>query len=47
MDSFIRENTGKDTVKKRGADREYHVKDNADVAHKYVKIYYDTNQLLA
>ena len=26
---------------------EYHVKDNADVAHKDVKIYCDTNQLPA
>ena len=24
-------------------DREYHVQDNADIAHKYVKIYCDTN----
>ena len=28
-------------------DREYHVQDNADVAHKYVKIYCDTNQFPA
>ena len=26
-------------------DREYHVQDNADVSHKYVKMYCDTNQL--
>ena len=25
-------------------DREYHVQDNADVAHKEVKMYCDTNQ---
>ena len=28
-------------------DREYHVQDNADVAHKDMKIYCDTNQLPA
>ena len=28
-------------------DREYHVKDNADVAHKYVKMYCDINQFPA
>ena len=28
-------------------DREYHVQDNADVAHKDVKIYCDTNQFPA
>ena len=28
-------------------DREYYVQDNADVAHKYVKMYCDTNQFLA
>ena len=28
-------------------DKEYHVQDNADVAHKYVKIYCDTNQFPA
>ena len=26
-------------------DREYHVQDRADVAHKYVKMYCDTKQL--
>ena len=25
-------------------DREYHVQDNADIAHKYLKMYCDTNQ---
>ena len=29
--------------KRKWKDREYHVQDNADVAHKYVKIYCDTN----
>ena len=28
-------------------DREYHVQDNDDVAHKYVRIYCDTNQFPA
>ena len=27
--------------------REYHVQDNADVEHKYLKMYCDTNQLPA
>ena len=27
--------------------RKYHVQDNADVEHKYVRIYYDTNQFPA
>ena len=31
--------------KRKGIDREYHVQDNADVVHKYVKMYCDTNQL--
>ena len=30
--------------KRKLTDREYHVQDNADVAHKYVKMYCDTNQ---
>ena len=30
--------------KRKYTDREYHVQDNADVAHKYVKMYCDTNQ---
>ena len=30
--------------KRKWIDREYHVQDNADVAHKYVKMYCDTNQ---
>ena len=28
-------------------DREHHVQDNADVVHKYLKIYCDTNQFIA
>ena len=38
---------GKDikiSSKRKWTDREYHVQDNADVAHKDVKIYCDTNQ---
>ena len=30
--------------KRKWTYREYHVQDNADVAHKYVKMYCDTNQ---
>ena len=37
----------KRSSKRKWTDREYHVKDNADVAHKYVKIYCDTNQFPA
>ena len=37
-------NIGKHPEKKQ-TDREYHVQDNADVAHKYVKMFCDTNQL--
>ena len=31
-------------IKIKCTDREYHVQDNADVVHKYVKMYCDTNQ---
>ena len=31
--------------KRKWTHREYHVQDNADVAHKYVRIYCDTKQL--
>ena len=34
----------KSSSKTKWIDREYHVKDNTDVAHKYVKMYCDTNQ---
>ena len=30
--------------KRKWTNREYHVQDNDDVAHKYVKIYFDTKQ---
>ena len=33
--------------KRKCTDREYHVQDNADVSHKDVKMYCDTNQLPA
>ena len=39
-------NIGKETLKK-WTDREYHVQDNDDVAHKDVKMYCDTNQFPA
>ena len=32
--------------KRKWTDREYHFQDNADVAHKGVKMYFDTNQFL-
>ena len=32
----------KNDIKRKWTDREYHVQDNADVAHKYVKMYCDT-----
>ena len=41
-------NQGKDrkrASKTEWTDREYHVQDNADVAHKYMNMYCDTNQL--
>ena len=31
--------------KRKWTDREYHVQDNSDVVHRYVKTYCDTNQL--
>ena len=43
MESFIRENIGKVSTKIKWTDREYHVQDNDDVAHKDVKNYCDTN----
>ena len=42
MESLIRENTYKRTSKRKWTDIEYNVKNNADVAHKDVKIYRDT-----
>ena len=33
--------------KRKSTYREYHVQDNADVAHKYVNMYCDTNQFPA
>ena len=35
---------GKKNSKRKWIDREYHVQDNADVAHKDVKMYCDNNQ---
>ena len=31
-------------IEREQIDRDYHVQDNSDVAHKHVKIYFDTNQ---
>ena len=33
--------------KRKWTDREYHVQDNADISHKDVKMYCDTNQFPA
>ena len=43
MESLIRENIEKSS-KRKFIEREYHVQDNADVAHKNVKIYCNKNQ---
>ena len=45
MESLIRENIEKKSIKRKWTDREYLVQDHADVAHKYVKMYCDTKQL--
>ena len=47
MESLIRENIGKEPVKAKWTDREYHVQDNADVAQNDLKMYCDTNQFPA
>ena len=39
------EKYSKRASKRKWAEREYHIQDIADVAHKYVKMYCDTNQL--
>ena len=44
---MIKENIEKRVSKRKLTEREYHVQDNADVAHKYVKMYCDTSQLPA
>ena len=31
-------------MERKWRDRQYHVQDNSDVAHKYVKMYCNTNQ---
>ena len=31
-------------MERKWTDRQYHVQDNADVAHKYVRMYCNTNQ---
>ena len=45
MVCLIREKKINDARKKKCIDRQYHVQDNADVAHQDVKIYCITNQL--
>ena len=32
-------------MERKWTDRQFHVQDNADVSHKYLKIYCNTNQL--
>ena len=44
---LIRGNTKKRFMERKGTDRQYHVQDNAYVAHKYVKMYCNTNQFPA
>ena len=34
-------------MERKWTDRQYHVQDNADVSHKYVKMYCNTNKLIA
>ena len=34
-------------MERKCTDRQYHVQDNADVAHKYVKMYRNKNQIPA
>ena len=47
MESLIREIYRKISIKRKWTEREYHVQDNTDVAHKDVEIYCDTNQFPA
>ena len=47
MESLIGVKNRKRAIKIKWIDREYHVQDNADVTHKDVKIYCDTNQFPA
>ena len=37
----------KRSSKRKWTDIEYHVQDNSDVAHKYVKMYFNSNQFPA
>ena len=43
MVPLIKENQKK-FMERKFTDRDYHVQDNADVEHKYVKMYCNTNQ---
>ena len=47
MVSLIKGKYRKISSKRKWTDREYHVQYNADVSHKYMKIYCDTNQFPA
>ena len=44
MVSLIKENKQKRFMERKWTDRKYHVHDNADVEHTYVKIYCNTNK---
>ena len=44
MVCMIRSKTIKDSWKGKWTDRQYHIQDNYDVAHQYVRIYCITNQ---
>ena len=47
MESLIRKKKEKRSSKIKWTDIKYRVQDNADVSHKDVKMYCDTNQFLA
>ena len=44
MVSLIKENTKNRFMERKFTDRHYHVQDNADIEHQYVKMYCNTNQ---
>ena len=44
---LIKEKTIKRFIERKWTDRQYHVQDNADVSHQYVRIYCNTRQISA
>ena len=42
---FYQGKNNKQFMQRKWTDRQYHVQDNADVAHQDVKMYFNTNQL--